>query len=58
MQLMKQLLHVVGGISIAKLECLLAHIYSLKSGLHILTFENKSLDVLFYTFEKETLFLL
>lgn len=43
---MKQFHHAVGGSSIAKRECLLAYLYSSKeSGLHILTFENKTSDV-------------
>lgn len=53
---MKQLHHAVGGISIAKIECLFVHLASSqRSGLHILTFENKSSDVLFCTFQKQTL---
>lgn len=57
MQLMKQLRHAVGGLSNAKIEYLLAHLYSSKkSGLHTLTFENKSSDVLFLTFKKKDIF--
>lgn len=45
---MKEFHHAVGGSSIAKRECLLAYLYSSKgSGLYILTFENKTSDVLF-----------